>query len=244
MSTRQGEALVLTTRVWGEGAVVASLLCAEHGLVRGLIKHATRLGAVLQPLNTVTYRHTRRLETQLGTLTAELAHSRAHVWMSGREAALRVAYVADMLSHILPEEHPYPHLCHTTENLVMGPLGWPAVAEFERAVLETVGYGLQLENPVPCPQGSPLAYVSPNSGRSVPQAVARGWEERLLRLPHRWGGLPASAEDDFHASWQLTGTFLTRALHGKMAEPALASRTRLGAYYAHEHAQSHHARAA
>jgi DNA repair protein RecO (recombination protein O) len=229
MPLQEGTAVVLTARPWGEGGVVATLLCPAQGMVRGLVKRAK--AAELQPLNQVRYRHSRRLESQLGTLALELERSRASLWLGHPRHALALTAAADLLAALLPESHPYPAVAVVLEHLLASDLGWRAYVGFERVVLEQVGYGLQLHQPVPCPENSELAYVSPTSWRSVPRAVARGYESRLLALPHCWGGPPAPEAADCAAALALTGTLLGRALHGSLAHEPLASRHRLGQAY-------------
>lgn len=225
MAALEGTAYVLGTRRWGESGVVAVLFCPERGVVRGLIKRAD--AAVLQPFNSVSYKHTRRLDTQLGSLQLELVQSRAALWMGQSSSALGVAAAADILAALLPEEHPYPAIAAVLPPLLAGDWSWRAYAAFERVVLEHTGYGMYLNDPVPCAEGSALAYVSPTSWRAVPINVARGWEHKLYILPACWGGLEADEATDCRAALALTGALLGRALHGPFAQEKLASRARL-----------------
>ncbi len=222
---QEGSALVLTAKPWAEGGAVATLLCAQHGVVRGLLKRAK--AAELQAFNTVHYRHARRLEAQLGTLTLELTCSRAHLWLGHPLPAMALAAAADTLAAALPEGHPYPAVHQVVGNLLASSLGWRAYAGFERVLLAEIGYGLQLESPVPCPENSELAYISPTTLRSVPRAVARGYEHRLFVLPHCWGGPLADEAADCAAALGLTGTLLARAIHGPFAQEKLSARSRL-----------------
>jgi len=227
--------LVLGVRAFGERDAMVELYCREHGRLRGLVKggRSQRGGmqAALQPFNSVTYEHFRRLDAQLGTVSLELARSRAHVWLGAAAAGgFIVPYASEVLMALLPEEHPYAGLYERAVSLLEQPCGWQEVVAFELWVLEAVGYGLRLrpEEAVVCGEGSALAYVSPASGRAVPRNVARGYETRLLPLPHSLGG-PACAEaEDFALAWQLTGHFIEKALHGRV----LAARGRLGAWLA------------
>jgi DNA repair protein RecO (recombination protein O) len=229
MAALEGTAYVLGTRRWGECGVVAVLICPERGVVRGLIKRAD--AAVLQPFNSVSYKHTRRLDTQLGSLQLELVQSRAALWMGQSSSALGVAAAADILAALLPEEHPYPAIAAILPPLLAGDWSWRAYAAFERVVLEHTGYGMYLNDPVPCVEGSALAYVSPTSWRAVPINVARGWEHKLYVLPACWGGLAADEASDCRAALALTGALLGRALHGPFAQEKLASRHRLVQFY-------------
>lgn len=227
MALRQGEALVLSVAPFGERDALVCLLCAERGLVRGLVKGArgssaskNGVAALLQPFNTVSYEHYRRLDGQLGTLSLDLVVSRAGLWLSGAGVMpLVVAYLSEVLVLALPEEHGYDGLYERVLRLLDGGLleGWRALVAFELFLLETVGYALRLrpDEAVPCAENSALAYVSPASGRAVPLAVARGYESRLLVLPACMGGPVCGETEDFLRAWELTGFFLRKALHGK-----------------------------
>ncbi|TKW61626.1 MAG: DNA repair protein RecO [Blastochloris viridis] len=232
---RTGEALVLATRAFGERDAMVELYCPEHGRLRGLVKggRGSRNGmqAMLQPFNTVRYEHFRRLDAQLGTFTLELVKSRAAVWLGSATGGFVVPYISEVLTALLPEEHPYGGLAARTVRLLEDPCGWQQVVAYELWLLEAVGYGLRLrtEEAVECAEGSALAFVSPASGRAVPRKVAQGYEERLLVLPYSLGGPECEEAEDYKRAWRLTGFFIEKALHGK----EMASRARLGSWLAH-----------
>lgn len=215
------------------------LLCESFGLFNGLVKGArgasatkSGLAAALQPLNTVKYEHFRRLEGQLGTLTLELTASRAPLWLGGGNAGVVVSYLSELLAQILPEEDAFAGLFGRTVRLLDAELaahGWRALVAYELFLLENLGYGLRLrpEEAVFCENNSPLAYVSPASGRAVPVQVARGYEARLLPLPACLGGQECTEYQNVTQALTLTGYFLQKALHGKQ----LQSRARMQESY-------------
>lgn len=235
---RTGAGLVLSAKPFGERDALVEILCAERGRIRGLVKGAgSRKGSVaaaLQPFNTVNYEHFRRLEGQLGSLSVELAVSRAGLWLGGGGGGYVVAYLSELLSAVLPEEHPYEGLSGQVETLLsmsdvriptLG-LGWRAVVGFELMLLHWAGYGLRLDRESAVGAGE-LAYVSPASGRVVDRATAKGWESRLLELPACLGGPDCEELADFAKAWRLTGYFLDKALHGRRLE----ARGRLAGYF-------------
>ena len=233
--TPTGEALILAVKPHGEGAALVRLLCPQRGQLHGLVKQARRQAATLQPFNTVRYQHWRRLSQQLGTFTLELTISRSGLLLTSPGKLALATYLAPLLVQLLPEEHPYPAIPGALAQLLAQPLDAMALAHFERLLLETVGYGLRLNDPVPCPHGSPLAYVSPTSGRSVPQAVAVGYETRLLPLPTCWGGAVAHGLPDATQALTLTGHFLQQACHGHTPQRPLTNRAALLAHLNHTH---------
>lgn len=192
---------------------VATLFSAEHGLVRGLVRRVDGVCAG----DTVRFEHTRRLQGQLGRLQVEVAVSRAAMMFTSPTAALVAGHVAEVCHHVLPEDHPYPELYTETLRLWHGTAPWwQRVAVWERMLLGVVGYGLSLEDdPVPCPMGERLMYVSPISGRAVSAHVGAPYAARLLVLPRMWGGPETCEADEVRCALNLTGSFLGKALHGK-----------------------------
>lgn len=211
------------------------VLCPERGLISGLVKGGRGKASMIQPFNAVGYEHYRRLEGQLGTMTLELRVSRAAAWMRGGLGSYLVAYLSELLAAVLPEEQVYAELGGRVEALLDGAAGWREVVIFEMFLLETIGYGLRLQDVVVEEQRGEgaeelrrdeVAFVSPSSGRSVTRGAARGWEAKLLDLPYCMGGPECGEVEDFLRAWKLTGSFLGRALHGK----TLAARGRLAEY--------------
>lgn len=233
MALRDGQALVLAVKPFGERDALVELLCAERGRVRGLVKggRGSRGGiaATLQAFNGVGYEHFRRLDGQLGTLTVELTKSRAHVWLGGAAGGFVVPYLSELLAATLPEEHPYDGLTERVLKLLASDLSWRELVAFELWLLDAVGYGLRLrpEEGVTGVAEADWAYVSPASGRIVARDKATGYEQRLLPLPLCLGGPECGESDDFAMAWRLTGFFIEKALHGG----TMASRVRLGNYY-------------
>ncbi len=214
-----GEGLFLGARSVGETGDIATVFGLETGILRGLCRKTSAIAG-----DTVRFEHSRRLENQLGRLTCEVSVSRAAFVLSDTAASLVMAYMSEILPVLLPEEHPYPALyADVTALLQESAPWWQRLAVFERALLGAVGYGLSLaDDAVPCAVGAPLVYVSPSSGRAVSRVVGLPYHERLLPLPALWGGVPCDAATDCRQTLTLTGSFLERALHGKI----LASRLR------------------
>jgi DNA repair protein RecO (recombination protein O) len=126
-----------------------------------------------------------------------------------------------MLGHLLPEEHAYPMVWEDVQNLLGSATGWADIARFEKNFLAAVGYGLPLaDDPVPCAEQAPLAYVSPVTGRAVSAVAGAPYVGRLLVLPAIWGGPVAEAAADCRAALGLTGFFVMR-MAGERKLPAL-----------------------
>lgn len=221
MAKREGEALLLSVRRTGENGLLAEIFSREHGRIAGLCRRLDGLMAG----DSVRFVHTRRLEGQLGSLTLEVQTSRAALMMTEPTAPLMAGYLAELAHTALPEDHAYPAVFAAMQQVWQGASPWwQRLAALERTVLEATGYGISLaEDAVPCAAGGALCYVSPRSGRAVSAVTASGYEDRLLPLPHIWGGPVADAATDAVHALRLTAAFLAKLLHGK----DLTSRQRL-----------------
>jgi DNA repair protein RecO (recombination protein O) len=123
------------------------------------------------------------------------------------------------LARLLPERDPHPNLFEIT-LFVLGYLEeaavWPAlIVRWELALLDELGFGLDLGTCAATGGTADLIYVSPRSGRAVSAAAGEPYKDRLLPLPAFLRGGPAGdvSREDILAGLTLTGFFLeARAL--------------------------------
>jgi DNA repair protein RecO (recombination protein O) len=118
------------------------------------------------------------------------------------------------LTRLLPERDPHPNLYEIT-LFVLGFLEeravWPALlVRWELALLEELGFGLDLASCAATGGTTDLVYVSPKSGRAVSAAAGEPYKGRLLALPGflRAGAAGDVTEEDVRAGFALTGHFL------------------------------------
>ena len=211
------EAIVLSVRAHGETGAIAELLTRAHGRHLGLVhggRGRTRR-PILQPGNHVAAHWRARLHDQLGTFTLEMTHPHAAELME-RKHGLNGLECLTTLARLLPERDPHPNLFEVT-LFVLGFLTddaiWPALyARWELALLEELGFGLDLSACAVTGANDYLAYVSPRTGRAVSMAAAEPYKDKLLPLPGLLigGGAGASTAADVVAALRLTGHFLAR----------------------------------
>jgi DNA repair protein RecO (recombination protein O) len=221
MLTLDGQALVIDVVPYGEGDTLVSLFCPVYGKIRGYVKGRKR-AAKIQPMDEVRFEHTRRLAHQLGTFKLEVTVSRAVFWMdsAGGRGLLAVGWLRELLGAVVPEEQAYPQLASALHELLRlwpmnNPHAWRSVAWFERVLLNSIGYGLRLnDDPVPCAEDTALTYVSPTSGRAVSLATGAPYAARLLALPSLWGGPECASTTDAYRALTLCGFFLDKATYG------------------------------
>lgn len=207
-------AIVLAVRPLGESAAVASVLTLNHGRWMGRVTGA-QTGAKkswLTACSVVSGDWRARLDEQLGTFVLELTqHSAAHVF-DNRAALLALDYLAALTDTAIPERSPLPLLYQSLHKAITNVMNDknPAVcvADYERALLEITGYGLDLSGCAVTGQVDDLVAISPASGRAVSRVAAAPYGDKLLPLPQHWmdGGTPTTAQ--LAESFRVTGHFL------------------------------------
>lgn len=218
------EGVVLSVRAHGETAAVAELLTRAHGRHLGLVHggRSRRLRPVLQIGNHVDATWKARLADNLGHFGVELRRGFAAPLMEDAAALAAITSLVS-LTRLLPERDPHPSLFEIT-LFVLGYLDdatvWPALmVRWELALLDELGFGLDLASCAATGTREALIYVSPRSGRAVSAEAGEPYRDRLLALPGFLRGSAAAgvSRADILAGLALTGHFLeTRVLapHG------------------------------
>jgi DNA repair protein RecO (recombination protein O) len=182
------EGVILSVRPHGETAAVVELFTRTHGRHLGLVHggRSRKARPVLQIGNHVDVSWKARLSEQLGYMTLELRHGYAAPAM---ESATALAGLSSLctLARLMPERDPHPNLYEVT-LFVLGYLDddevWPALmVRWELALLEELGFGLDLSQCAATGGNDGLIYVSPKSGRAVSASAGEPYKDRLLPLP-------------------------------------------------------------
>jgi DNA repair protein RecO (recombination protein O) len=218
------EGVVLSVRPHGETAAVLDLFTRAHGRHLGLVHggRSRKLRPVLQTGNHVDATWKARLADNLGHFSVELRKGFAAPLMEDAPALAAITSMA-ALARLLPERDPHPNLFEVT-LFVLGYLDdravWPAlVVRWELALLDELGFGLDLARCAATGGTVDLTYVSPKSGRAVSAHAGEPYKERLLALPGflRGGAAGVVGREEILSGFALTGYFLeARALtpHG------------------------------
>jgi DNA repair protein RecO (recombination protein O) len=209
------EGVVLSVRPHGETGAVLELFTRQHGRHLGLVfgGRSRKLRPVLQTGNHLDAAWKARLADHLGHYTVELRKGFAALLMEDGAALAAMISIA-ALARLLPERDPHPNLFEVT-LFVLGFLDdrqvWPAlVVRWELALLEELGFGLDLAACAATGSTADLAYVSPKSGRAVSAAAGEAYKDRMLALPAflRVGAAGPVNAQDVVAGFALTGHFL------------------------------------
>jgi DNA repair protein RecO (recombination protein O) len=231
------EGVILGVRPHGESSAVLELFTRHHGRHLGLVHggRSRKLRPALQTGNHVDATWKARLADNLGHFAVELRKSFAAPVMDDAAALAALTSMA-ALARLLPERDPHPSLYEVT-LFVLGFLDerevWPAlVVRWELALLEELGFGLDLATCAATGRADALIYVSPRSGRAVSAEAGEPYKDRLLALPRFLVGRPDEAvgAEHLHAGFVLTGHFLEARVLRPRAIPMPEARGRLLSY--------------
>ncbi len=216
----QDDAIILGVKRHGESSVIAELMTRTRGRYLGLVRagRSRNMQAVLQPGNRVDVTWRARLHDHLGEYRIEPVRLRAAQLMETATAVYGVQAMATLL-RLLPERDPHPHLFEALD-VILENLSDPADAgelfvRFELAVLNDLGFGLDLSACAATGLRTDLVYVSPKTGRAVCRTAGAPYASRMLSLPSFLSQEHSKAADreSLAAAFQLTGHFLNRHVY-------------------------------
>ena len=140
----------------------------------------------LQPGTQLAVTWRARLHEHIGVFSIEPIRSRAAV-LEDPLALAGLTSICALLHLSLPERDPHPSLYGRTISLLDDvATGQPWLAPYlrwELALLEEIGFGLDLSSCAVTGSREDLAYVSPRTGRAVSRLGAGDWAPKLLPLP-------------------------------------------------------------
>ncbi|HGG06600.1 MAG TPA: DNA repair protein RecO [Aliiroseovarius sp.] len=229
----RAEGVLLSARKHGETSVILDVFTEEHGRHSGVVRGGTsrKIAPVLQPGAQLDLTWKARLAEHMGTFRVEPVKSRAALIMSDATTLAALNAITSLLSFSLPEREPHPSL-YIRSIAMLDLLGtsdlWPvAYLKWELALLEELGFGLDLTSCAVTGSRDDLAYVSPRTGRAVSAEGAGDWADRLLPLPPELLGAGTGQAGNVDEGLRTTGYFLTNWLaksHGNRPIPEARAR--------------------
>jgi DNA repair protein RecO (recombination protein O) len=215
----QDEGVVLAVRPHGETSAIVELFTRTHGRHLGLVMggRSRRMRPVLQTGNHVDARWRARTADHLGHLTIELRTPYAAQSLEDAKGLNALAVLAS-LAHLLPERDPHPNLYEVT-LFILELLGDDAMlpallVRWELALLDELGFGLDLSACAATGANDQLVYVSPRTGRAVSASAGEPFKDKLLALPAflRGDASAGVSAEDVADGFRLTGHFLADRL--------------------------------
>ena len=136
-------AILCSARPYGETAVIARLLTAEHGLIAGYVAggRGRQLRPVVIPGNLVDVDLRSKSDSQLPFAKLELVESRGP-WLGEPLPSAAIQWCCALTATVVPERQPYPSLYQALTGLLdaichaPSARGWAgALASYEALVL-------------------------------------------------------------------------------------------------------------
>lgn len=210
----RGTGILLNVRRHGETSAIIDVFTEDRGRYAGVVRGGTsrKIAPILQPGAQLDVAWRARLEEHIGSFTVEPVRSRAALVMENRLALAGLNTVTALLGFCLPEREAHSALFRRTEQ-VLDLLGqndlWPlAYLQWELALLNDMGFGLDLSACAVTGSTENLIYVSPKTGRAVSAQGAGAWADRLLPLPPVLRGEGAAPNAEIAKGFETTGYFL------------------------------------
>ncbi len=221
------QGILLAVRRHGETSAIIEMFTPNQGRHAGVVRGGTsrKIAPILQPGAQLDVSWRARLEDHIGTFSVEPVRSRAAIAMGNRLALAGLNAVTGLLSFCLPEREAYPSLYGRSEAL-LDLLGqdelWPlAYLQWELALLEEMGYALDLSQCAVTGKTDSLIYVSPKTGRAVSADGAGDWADRLLPLPPVLLGQGDAPNHEIADAFRTTGHFLSDHLAKNLGDRPL-----------------------
>lgn len=219
--------ILLRSRQHGETSAIVEVFTQTHGRHAGVIRGGTsrKIAPHLQPGAQLDLVWRARLDDHIGQFTVEPIRSRAALAMADRVMLAGLNAVTALCAFCLPEREALPGLYAQTEfllDLLGTPDAWPlAYLRWEQALLEDMGYGLDLSACAATGTTEGLAFVSPKTGRAVSRAAAGVWADRLLPLSPCLRDGTSATPRDIVLGLQTTGYFLEHRVAPELAHKPL-----------------------
>ncbi len=230
----QDEAALLAARPFGETSVIIEVFSEVHGRHAGVVRGGTsrKVAPLLQPGAQLSVTWKARLDSHLGSFTVEPIRSRAAIAMGDRLALAGLNAVCGLLVMVLPEREAHRALYERTIGLLdlLGQSDVWALAylRWEQALLEEMGFGMDLSACAVRGVNEDLIYVSPKSGRAVSREAAGEWADRMLHLPPVLAGKGDATHAEIARALITTGYFIeNRLMKGLGDRPMPPARARL-----------------
>jgi DNA repair protein RecO (recombination protein O) len=123
----------------------------------------------------------------LGSLTGEITNAISAKLISDQYKLQALLSITAMLRKTIAEREPHERLYAELVGFlceVSSSENWlKAYVDFELALLQDLGFGLDLEKCAVTGSRDNLVYISPASGRAVTAEGAVGYEDRMLKFP-------------------------------------------------------------
>lgn len=227
------DAVVLGSRHFGEGKLVAEVFARNHGRFGGVVHAGRKTLPIVQSGNVVHAGWKARLAEQLGFFQPlEMVEPHATRLLDDPIALAGLSSAVSLIRGATAERQAYPQLYDALIVLIEAmPQSdiWPALyTRFELGLLAALGYGLDLTRCAVTGETENLAWVSPRTGRAATREAGAPHADVLLKLPAFLVDPEAELESgDVADAFALAGFFLERRVFEHKGEGMPDQRRRL-----------------
>ena len=234
----QEQALVIEAIKFAEHDALVTLFTPSRGIIKAIVKGALsrRHRAGLEPLTLVEANFQARLPEHLGRATLEIITPYAAMVLADPIKLTAISSLATLMKAGLPEHDPHPELFGGVLRWLEMILHMPEAQQWlphyiglEIAMLEMLGFGLDLSRCAATGSHEDLQYVSPKSGRAVSRTAGAQYAAKLLPLPVFLREGTARPEwSELANGLKLTAYFIEYWLLAAIHRPLPPLRARLG----------------
>lgn len=217
MITWRDQGLVIAQRPHSENSAIIEVLTQEHGRHAGVVRGATssKRAAHLQLGNEIAVTWSARLEDHLGAYTIEPIRAYVPPFLSDRMLNAGLGALCAMAHTYLPERLALGPFYDLTYELISTPEPSTWAERYilwEVALLEFLGFGLDLGTCAVTGRHDDLRYISPRTGCAVSAQGAGEWANKLFTYPELFKGRVPTSSADLDNAFALLDHFLTREL--------------------------------
>tara|TARA_B100001121_G_scaffold310751_1_gene345798 strand:- start:13635 stop:14381 length:747 start_codon:yes stop_codon:yes gene_type:complete len=229
------DAFVLSSKRYGESALILSLLTKKRGKHSGFLRSINKknMRSIIQPGNLVRVNWRSRIEESLGTYNLELIESSSSNFLYHPINLLTLSSICSICNETLPEREAFPTIYNDVYNLFTLFSNYKEVLIskyifFELEMLSVLGFGLDLSSCVVTGKKENLVWISPKTGKAVSYDIGVDYSNKLLPLPSFLIEKKYSSDiGEIYKGLILTGYFLKKFLYKELGKDLPLNRMRL-----------------
>ncbi|PPR78641.1 MAG: DNA repair protein RecO [Alphaproteobacteria bacterium MarineAlpha2_Bin1] len=229
------DAFVLSSKRYGESALILSLLTKKRGKHSGFLRSISRknMRSIVQPGNLVRVNWRSRIEESLGTYNLELIESSSSNFLYNPIYLLTLSSICSICNETLPERESFPTIYSDVYSLFTLFNNYKEVLIskyifFELEMLSALGFGLDISSCVVTGKKENLFWVSPKTGKAVSYDIGIDYSNKLLELPSFLIEKNYSSDmSEIYKGLVLTGYFLKKFLYNELGKDLPINRLRL-----------------
>lgn len=216
----QDEGIIVNKIKYGDNDLILSIFTQNHGLQKGFIKGAfkSKQKFLLEQGNICLVEKKNRTESQLGYFKLEFSNSILGTIFNNKIKLLMLETICIFLNNFLGEKETDTDFYNITKSVILlleheGYLY--NYVNWEKLLLEKVGYGLDLSKCAVSGVSDNLYYLSPKTGKSVTYEVGKSYHNKLFIIPksfknNKINDIPLQ---DIKNALEITGYFLKKFSH-------------------------------